>query len=118
MSRYIAALTAVSCCLGLVYINVGNCSASLGRIAFAFHARDANLVVGPGTAAGGIPFRVYLDGRPVGDAHGTDVGADGTGIVDGPGTYQLVRQGGPIDDHVVELEFQEPGLEAYCFTFG
>jgi thiol-disulfide isomerase/thioredoxin len=89
-----------------------------GRIAFAFHARDANLVMGPGTAAGGIPFRVYLDRRPVGDAHGTDVGADGTGIVDGPGTYQLVRQGGPIDDRVVELEFQAPGVEAYCFTFG
>jgi thiol-disulfide isomerase/thioredoxin len=89
-----------------------------GRIAFAFHARDANLVMGPGTADGGIPFRVYLDGRSVGDARGTDVGADGTGIVDGPGTYQLVRQRGPIDDHVVELEFQKPGLEAYCFTFG
>ena len=94
-----------------------------GAISFAFHARDANLVMGPGsavggTAVGGIPFRVLLDGRPVDDARGTDVLADSTGVVNTPGTYQLVRQHGPIEDRVLTLEFDAPGVEAYCFTFG
>ena len=45
----------------------------------------------PGAA---IPFRVSLDGRAVEDAHGTDVDADGRGVVDDQNTYQLIRQSG------------------------
>jgi hypothetical protein len=32
--------------------------------------------------------------------------------------YQLIRQPGPIADHQFEIEFLEPGVEAFCFTFG
>lgn len=88
------------------------------RIAFAFHARDVNLVMAPGRDGAAVPFRVYLDGRPVGDARGTDVDAAGAGVVDTPGTYQLVRQASRIDDRLVEIEFPEGGVAAYCFTFG
>ena len=35
-----------------------------GRIAFRFHARDVNLVMGPASAGASIPFRVFLDGQP------------------------------------------------------
>ena len=89
-----------------------------GRIAFRFHARDVNLVMGPLARGASIPFRVVLDGRPAGDAHGTDVAADGSGILTDQRTYQLVRQSGRIDDRTVEIEFLEPGVEVYCFTFG
>ncbi len=89
-----------------------------GRISFAFHARDVNLVMSPGRVAAGIPFRVTLDGRPVGTARGTDVTSDGTGLARTPGTYQLIRQAHPVVDRVVELEFGAAGLEAYCVTFG
>ncbi len=89
-----------------------------GRIAFAFHARDLNLVLGPTTVGASIPFRVFLDGQAVGEAHGTDVDADGRGIVTDQNTYQLIRQSGRIADHVFEIEFLESGAEAYCFTFG
>ena len=34
------------------------------RIAFQFHARDVNLVMGPVVKGTSIPFRVFLDGRP------------------------------------------------------
>ena len=50
-----------------------------GRIAFRFHARDVNLVMGPATRGATVPFRVFLDGQPAGDAPGTDVDADGGG---------------------------------------
>ncbi|NYD73353.1 redoxin domain-containing protein [Leifsonia soli] len=89
-----------------------------GSVSFAFHARDANLVMGPTPSGSSIPFRVLLDGRPPGDAHGTDVDADGRGVVDRQDTFQLIRQTGRVQDAVLRLEFDRAGLEAYCFTFG
>jgi thiol-disulfide isomerase/thioredoxin len=89
-----------------------------GRVAFRFHARDVNLVMGPLTRGTAIPFRVYLDGRLAGEAHGTDVASDSTGIVKDQRTYQLIRQAGPIADRTFEIEFLDAGVEAYCFTFG
>jgi hypothetical protein len=32
--------------------------------------------------------------------------------------YQLVRQKGPIEDATFEIEFFNPGVEVYTFTFG
>ena len=47
-----------------------------GRIAYQFHARDLHLVMGP---AKGKPvrFRVLIDGKPPGAAHGFDVDEQG-----------------------------------------
>ncbi|MFL5749557.1 MAG: redoxin family protein [Chloroflexota bacterium] len=92
--------------------------ASGGRVAFEFHARDVNLVMGPVSRGASIPFRVLLDGQTVGAAGGTDVDADGNGVLDRQTTYQLVRQPGPIDDRRFEIEFLAGGVEVYCFTFG
>jgi thiol-disulfide isomerase/thioredoxin len=89
-----------------------------GRVAFAFHARDVNLVMGPPAGVERIPYRVLLDGRPPAEAHGTDVDADGRGVLDRQDTFQLLRQPGGIVDRVVEVEFDLPGAEVYCFTFG
>ena len=89
-----------------------------GRVAFAFAARDVNLVMGPAAGAGPIPFRVFLDGAAVDGAAGTDVAADGRGTLDEQRTYQLVRQPGPITERRFEIEFAAAGAEAYCFTFG
>jgi thiol-disulfide isomerase/thioredoxin len=89
-----------------------------GRIAFQFHARDVNLVMGPVTSGATVGFRVYLDGEIADDNNGTDVGPDGGGIVSEQRTYQLIRQSGPIAERRFEIEFMEPGVEAYCFTFG
>jgi thiol-disulfide isomerase/thioredoxin len=89
-----------------------------GRIAFRFHARDVNLVMGPVSRGASIPFRVFLDGQLAQDAHGTDVAADGSGVIGDQRTYQLIRQSGPIRDRTFEIEFLDQGAEAYCFTFG
>ncbi|MEV1131709.1 redoxin domain-containing protein [Agromyces sp. NPDC049794] len=88
------------------------------RVAFQFHARDVNLVMGPRAAGSSIPFRVTLDGRPVDDAHGTDVTSDGRGVVGEQTTFQLIRQPGPIGNRRFEIEFLDAGIEVYCFTFG
>jgi thiol-disulfide isomerase/thioredoxin len=89
-----------------------------GRVAFRFHARDVNLVMGPALRGVSIPFRVFLDGELAEADHGTDVASDGTGTVVEQRTYQLIRQGGPIADRLFEIEFLEAGVEVYCFTFG
>ena len=88
------------------------------RIAFRFHARDVNLVMGPRPGGTSIPFRVTIDGEPPGDAHGFDVDAQGNGTLHQQRLYQLVREPGAITDRTIEVTFRQPGAEAYCFTFG
>ena len=63
-------------------------------------------------------FRVSIDGAAPGASHGSDVAADGTGTVTGVRLYQLVRQSGDVKDHTFSIEFLDPGVEAYSFTFG
>ena len=88
------------------------------RIAYRFHARDVNLVMGPGKAGGPVRFRVLVDGHAPEAAHGTDTDAQGSGTVTEPRLYQLIRQPKPIVDRTFEIEFLDPGVDAFCFTFG
>jgi thiol-disulfide isomerase/thioredoxin len=88
-----------------------------GRIAFRFHARDLHLVLGTKDGKP-VRFKVMVDGKPPGESHGTDVDADGQGTVDGHRLYQLVRQTGAVQDRTFEIEFLDPGVEAFAFTFG
>ena len=32
--------------------------------------------------------------------------------------YQLIRQSGDVGEHVFTIEFLDPGVQAYSFTFG
>jgi hypothetical protein len=89
-----------------------------GRVAFQFHARDLNLVMGPASRGASIPFRVLLDGQLAEVAYGVDVNPDGRGIASHQRTYQLIRQRGPIAARRFEIEFGDAGVEVYCFTFG
>jgi hypothetical protein len=89
-----------------------------GRIVYRFHARDLHLVMGPSTPGMSVKFRVLLDGRAPGAAHGTDVDAQGDGTVTEQRLYQLIRQPKPIVDRQFEIEFFAPGVEAFAFTFG
>jgi thiol-disulfide isomerase/thioredoxin len=89
-----------------------------GRVAYQFHARDVNLVMGPARKGATVKFRVLLDGGSAAGAHGADVDADGNGTVVQQRMYQLIRQQGPIPDRRFEIEFLDGGAEAFCFTFG
>ena len=89
-----------------------------GGIAFRFRARDVHLVMAPGVGGAPVPFRVQLDGRAPGDAHGLDVDENGEGVVVAPQLYQLVREVGPIVERTFEITFGAPGVGAYAFTFG
>ena len=93
-------------------------NAAGGDIVYRFHARDLHLVLGPATGSGPIRFRVTVDGAPPGVNHGVDVAEDGTGTVTDQRLYQLVRESGAVADHLFHIEFLDPGVQAYSFTFG
>ncbi|RON18503.1 cytochrome C biogenesis protein [Pseudomonas brassicacearum] len=93
-------------------------SAPASRIVYRFHARDLHLVLGPGADGKPVRFKVLIDGKVPGDAHGTDVAPDGSGSVTEQRLYQLVRQSGGVTDRTFSIEFLDPGVSAYAFTFG
>jgi thiol-disulfide isomerase/thioredoxin len=89
-----------------------------GRIVYRFHARDLHLVMGPAARGPSVRFRVRIDGQAPGPAHGSDVDEQGNGAVTESRLYQLIRQPGTITDRQFEIEFLDPGVEVFAFTFG
>jgi thiol-disulfide isomerase/thioredoxin len=89
-----------------------------GRIAYRFHARDLHLVMGSKTPGSAVRFRVLIDGKAPGAVHGSDVDEQGNGTVTQQRLYQLIRQTKPITDRQFEIEFLDPDVEAFAFTFG
>jgi len=94
-------------------LNVGN-----GRIVYRFHARDLHLVMGPATEGRPVRFRVLIDGQAPGPARGTDVDGQGSGTVAEQRLYQLIRQPQRVIERQFEIEFLDPGVEFFAFTFG
>ena len=89
-----------------------------GRIAYRFHARDVNLVMGQASRGTSVRFRVFINGEAPGEAAGSDVDEQGDGTVSDQQLYQLIRQPKPITDRLFEIEFLDAGVEAFSFTFG
>jgi len=102
--------------------NVGAESAVLqgapGKIVFRFHSRDLHLVLGPAADGKPVRFKVKLDDAAPGNDHGTDTAPDGSGQVQWIRLYQLVRQKGEVKDRTFEIDFLDPGVRAFVFTFG
>ena len=82
------------------------------------NVRRALKVMGPAARGKSVRFRVTLDGQPAGAAHGADVDEQGNGTLTEQRLYQLIRQPKPITDRRFEIEFLDPGAEAFAFTFG
>jgi thiol-disulfide isomerase/thioredoxin len=89
-----------------------------GKITFRFHARDLHMVLGPAKNGKPVRFRVTLDGGAPGDDRGLDSASDGAGEVRDPRLYQLIRQRGQVKDRTFAIEFLDPGIQAFSFTFG
>ncbi|MDX2274081.1 MAG: cytochrome c biogenesis protein DipZ [Hyphomonadaceae bacterium] len=88
-----------------------------GAIRFRFNARDLHLVLAPGADGAPVRFRITIDGRAPGAAAGMDVNAAGEGVVREERLYQLIRGGGD-GERSFEIEFLDPGVRAFAFTFG
>jgi cytochrome c biogenesis protein CcdA/thiol-disulfide isomerase/thioredoxin len=92
--------------------------AAPGKVVFRFFARDLHLVVGPGSDAKPVRFRVLLDGVAPAASHGADTDAGGQGVIEEQRLYQLIRQPADVREHVFSIEFLDGGVQVYSFTFG
>lgn len=93
-------------------------NAAGGGLRYRLQARDLHLVLVPRSPDQPVRFRVKVDGAAPGASHGADTDEQGFGTVRDGRLYQLVRQAGPVMDRTFEIEFLDPGVRAYAFTFG
>src|SRR5262249_11818951 len=82
-----------------------------GDIVMPFQGGEVNLVMQPGPS-GRAAVSVLLDGKPVSEARGMDVGTDGVALFDRSGMIRLVASA-PRARHVLTLSSSDPGLRAY-----
>jgi thiol-disulfide isomerase/thioredoxin len=87
-----------------------------GQIVLPFTGGEVNLVMQP-APSGRAAVSVLLDGKPVGEARGTDVDADGVARFDRSGMIRLIARASR-GRHVLTLSSNDVGLRAYVFTFG
>jgi hypothetical protein len=88
----------------------------VGRLTIEVTAGEINLVMQPGEGGKG-DVQVILDGKPISEHRGADVGADGYARFDRSGMIRLVA-GAPKEPHTLVLETSDPGLKMFSFTFG
>jgi thiol-disulfide isomerase/thioredoxin len=92
--------------------------AASGKIVYRFHSRDLHMVLGPAKDGKPVRFKVTSNGIAPGVDQGTDSASDGTGEVRAYRLYQLIRQKDQVEDRTFEIEFLDPGVQAFSFTFG
>jgi len=96
-------------------------AAAGAQIVLGMHAQSVNLVLATAT---GKPMDavVALDGQPVPvNERGASLHVDAQGrtvvTISAPDMYRLVNAPG-VEDHELQVVAEQPGLEAYDFTFG
>lgn len=86
-------------------------------LVYHFSANKVFLVLKPGTNQQ-ASVKVYLDNKVISkDQTGSDV-VNGVVTVNSDRLYNLVDLKGHTGEHVLRLEFQNPGTDVFAFTFG
>ncbi len=99
---------------------ISNEFAGVGKnaaLVYNFNGEHVYMVLKQGNAVNG-KIQVILDGKVIDSASsGTDV-QNGIVTVNEDRLYDIVDLKGKPGNHILELRFQTPGVEAYTFTFG
>ncbi len=89
---------------------------SISALTYKFTAKKVFIVLKKGTSINGT-FRVLVDGKVVSkDIAGADV-KNGIVSVEADRLYELVNLK-DMGTHLLELQFLQPGIQVYTFTFG
>ncbi|MCZ7392335.1 MAG: redoxin domain-containing protein [Candidatus Methanoperedens sp.] len=91
---------------------------SLAKIIFRYSAKSVYFVA---SAKDGATIQVFRDGKPLGDEAGGDVVMkNGLSIVNvsEPHLYKLIEDPAGYGEHTLEIIVENPGLQAFTFTFG
>lgn len=87
-------------------------------LSYNFYANKVFLVLRPGTAGVNAKVKVFLDGKLVDSLNsGADV-VNGITTIDSDRLYNLIDLKGKPGNHILKLEFENPGSEVFAFTFG
>jgi len=86
-----------------------------GALRITFTASKVNLVAGSDTP---VRARILVDGKPVDSlSSGSDV-ENGIVTFTEHDLYNLVDLNGTYESHILEIQFLDPGISAFAFTFG
>lgn len=92
-------------------------SGNKASLNYNFIASKVFIILRPGNAAKGT-IKVYLDGKIIKPSFaGADV-KNGMITVDADRLYNVVDLHGKTENHILKLDFQTPGIQAYTLTFG
>jgi cytochrome c biogenesis protein CcdA/thiol-disulfide isomerase/thioredoxin len=87
-------------------------------LSYRFFADKVFLVLRPGSAGPKAKVEVLLDGKPVDGSNAGIDAASGKITVSSARLYNLINLRGSAGTHVLLLQFETPGIEAFAFTFG
>jgi len=85
------------------------------KIIFRYQAEKVFLVA---RSEKGVTATILIDGTPVGNRAGQHVDENGVVFFKEDRLYRLVEDPGGWGEHTLEIIIEEPGLEAFAFTFG
>lgn len=85
------------------------------KIIFRYQAEKVFLVA---RSEKGVMATILIDGEPVGNRAGQHVDQNGVVFFKEDQLYRLVEDPGGWGEHTLEIIIEEPGLEAFAFTFG
>lgn len=85
------------------------------RIIFPYQAAKVFMVAG---AEQPVRLQILRDGEVVGRVAGQSVDADGYVTVEPEQLYRLIEDSDGWGEHTLEIIVEDPGLQAFTFTFG
>ena len=85
------------------------------KIIFRYQGKTVYFVAG---ASDTVSIKILRDGAPIGKARGKDVGDGSTVTVKEERLYTIVDDPTGYGEHTLELIIENPGLQAFTFTFG
>ena len=89
--------------------------ASMGSsIVYKYKAKNVYFVA---SSDKGTKVHIMIDGKPIGAMAGADVSSDGNLTIKDNRLYSIVS-GSDYSEHIITIEVQGSGLNAYTFTFG
>jgi thiol-disulfide isomerase/thioredoxin len=83
-------------------------------IEFTYNAKNVYLVASAGSP---VTITILRDGKPLGAVAGSDVSSSSTATIHDDRLYDLI-EGEGYGTHTIRVTVQNPGLNAFTFTFG
>lgn len=83
-----------------------------------FYEYDAKNVYIVAAANQPVTLKILRDGQPLGAAAGSDVSSSSTMTIQANRLYNIVSDPSGYGTHTLEITVENPGLQAYTFTFG